>query len=225
MPLREMGWVKAVIFDMDGVLLDSPMYVRKSYDLVLREYGITPDPRDGERNHGRSIHDRLKDWETRYGFHCTVEEFSQKADALQFEMMKEIKPDLELLEFARFAKKACLKFALATASTRKRTDGILALLGLVGMFDVIISAEDVSRHKPEPDVYLEAAKKLGVDPADCIVIEDSRIGVKAAKRAGMFAVGLVTPYEDPATLGADRIINSFSELDVGTLCSLRRKGG
>jgi len=96
-----------------------------------------------------------------------------------------------------------LPLAVASASSPEIVETVLAATGLRGLFGLALSAYDVERHKPEPDVFLEAARRLGARPRECVVFEDSRIGVIAARRAGMRCVALPAPSGDSAPLHPD----------------------
>ncbi len=101
---------------------------------------------------------------------------------------------------------------------RRSVEGKLALLKLQDSFDAIVTGDDVSNHKPAPDIYLKAASLLGVDPNDCIVIEDNEIGVEAARNAGARVVGFGKYNENPqASFGADIHVADWPELSYKML--------
>jgi HAD superfamily hydrolase (TIGR01509 family) len=106
--------------------------------------------------------------------------------------------------------------ALAVATSARRSDALelLGPLGLVDRFRTIVTIEDVTRGKPDPEVYVLAARRVGVPPEACLVFEDAIVGVQAALHAGMRAVGVVTAYEPPDLLaaGAERVIATFEGL-------------
>ena len=104
--------------------------------------------------------------------------------------------------------------AVATSARRADAIGLLGPLGLLDRFAVIVSAEDVTRGKPDPEVYLLAARRLGTPPASCLAFEDALVGVQAARNAGMRVVGVATAY-DPSDLlaaGAEQAIMTFEGL-------------
>ena len=102
----------------------------------------------------------------------------------------------------------CLQ-ALATSAPRGNIDAVFAALGIGEYFDAVISSEEVRAGKPEPDVFLAAAAKMGVAPRDCIVIEDAPAGIEAARRAGMKSVGVLTTHRE---LKADLVAPSLDQL-------------
>ena len=109
---------------------------------------------------------------------------------------------------------------LASASLRNWVDATLTGLGLEGQFDTTVTASEVQKSKPAPDLYLRAAENLGVDPKLCVAVEDTRAGVRAAKAAGMYAIQVraastaLDPIEE-----ADRVIEDYTEFDLGLLAA------
>ena len=105
--------------------------------------------------------------------------------------------------------------AVGTSASRWDVETLLGALGLRQHFDVIVTAEDVRMGKPDPEVYLEAARRLGAPPPDCLVFEDSLVGLAAARRAGTRAVGVTTAHSDAElrAAGAESTIADFEGLD------------
>lgn len=118
-----------------------------------------------------------------------------------------------------FARASGLRIALASSSPYVIIDAVLDTLGLRSAFEVIHSAEEEARGKPEPDVYLTTARKLGVEPAACLALEDSPNGVVAAKAAGMKCIAIPEPVlrNDPRLARADAILGSLIEVDAELL--------
>jgi HAD superfamily hydrolase (TIGR01509 family) len=104
--------------------------------------------------------------------------------------------------------------AVATSARRADVTRLLGALGLLPRFAAIVTAEDVARGKPDPEVYLLAARKLDAPPTRCLVFEDSTVGVEAARRAGMRVIGVTTAHAEAELLGAgaERAITNFEEL-------------
>ena len=129
-----------------------------------------------------------------------------------------IKGVTELIEDISRAK---LALAIATAANARRLALILVRTGLQDMFTVQVSGDDGARGKPEPDMFLLAARRLSIKPEECVVIEDSRNGVLAAKNAGMKTIGYAGSTENRDDLSsADRIVTDFSELNGEQLKSM-----
>jgi HAD superfamily hydrolase (TIGR01509 family) len=110
-----------------------------------------------------------------------------------------------------------VRLALASSSPRRFIDRVLRCLGLTEAFEVVVSADDVRRGKPEPDIFLAVAEQLGVSPSACVVIEDSTNGMLAARRAGMSVVGLVS---STGVADADLVVHDLSRLTADTLMTL-----
>ncbi|MEN9230700.1 MAG: HAD family phosphatase [Thermostichus sp. DG02_5_bins_236] len=119
-----------------------------------------------------------------------------------------------VLEFLAASRQRFATLALTTSATRRDQERIFNRFNLGPWFDGVITAEDIQRAKPDPEPYLKTADRLGVDPSLCLVIEDSTNGIRSAKGAGCFAVGITTSFrpEELRQAGADAVVESFAEL-------------
>ncbi|MFO7635875.1 MAG: HAD-IA family hydrolase [Clostridia bacterium] len=206
--------MKAVIFDMDGVLVDSEEAMVRSAIQALESYGIHPVKDDflefvgmGEdmfvggvaRKHGLEYVMEMKD----LAYRIYVEK--AKDQVIVFDGAKHV------LEQAR---KAGLKLAVASAADRIKVETNLACIGVdTGFFDGMVTGSEITRKKPHPDIFLEAARIMGVRPGDCVVVEDALSGIEAAKRAGMAVIAVTTSF-DRETLeeaGPDRVASSIRQ--------------
>ena len=210
-----MSELEAVVFDLDGVILDSePIWDAVRQELV-RDWGGRYSP-DAQRtmmgmNSGewsRYMHERL-------GLRQSPEEI--KAEVVR-RMLERYRIHLPLVDGAVAAvRRLAGRFSLAVASSSNRPliDAVLGLAGIADCFRVTVSAEEVGRGKPAPDVYLEAARQLGVLPARCAAVEDSGNGILAAHAAGMRVFVLPNPHypPPPETLRlADEVLVALNEL-------------
>lgn len=213
----------AVIFDMDGVLVNSTEYVGKSFEAVLkRDYGIKTSTAD--RQLGLPLKYHVKKWNQNYNLDIDVENFSRKATKVQLELMEKIKPENSLIRLLDSLRKNNVSLAVATSSMKYRADELLRLLKITDYFDVLVAADDVKRHKPHPDTFLEAAKRMYVKPVNCVVIEDALAGVQAAKAGKMKVVGYLTKHNKKSDFKcADLVISSFSEISYSRLQQLFSK--
>lgn len=118
------------------------------------------------------------------GRQIDVEQLSHEKELLFQEMLHLVRPIEPVVEVAR-QHRGKLPMAVATGAVRPICEKILRQIGVPDLFDTIVSSEDVARHKPAPDVFLEAARRLGVEPARCRVYEDTDPGIEAARQAGM----------------------------------------
>jgi HAD superfamily hydrolase (TIGR01509 family) len=215
--------LKAIIFDMDGVLIDSTKYVWEANRILLEKEGVKFSEQDIKKWLGMSLRDQLKIWSKYFGIReLDLNDYSRKSFDIQMKLMREKeKPNKDLINLIKNAKEDSVKLAVATSSSKYRAEKILDMLGITNFFDVIIAADDVPNHKPNPDLFLEAARRINVKPEECAVIEDAENGVEAAKRGNIKVVALLTPYHTKEELKeADLIINDFSELSIGKLKNL-----
>lgn len=213
----------AVIFDMDGVLINSPKYIWQSFNILVKDSGVHFSDKDIKRYLGRSLRDVLKLWRRDFGIkEYNPKEFSKKAFKIELELMKkELKPNLALKNLIRELKNKNVKLAVATSSTRGRAEKILDFLKIRKDFDVLITAENIKNHKPNPEIFLETSKHLKVNPENCVVVEDALSGIEAARSANMKVIGLVSPYQTKKELKrADLIIENFPELSYNKIKDL-----
>jgi len=217
--------MKAVVFDMDSVLVNTTGYNTIAYNKLLSKYGVKLDGEHRKKTVGMSLRDKLEMWKEDFGIKEEIDslDFSKKAFAIQLELAnKGIKPDKSVQDLIKSLKGESVKIAVATSSTTDRAKTLLDLVGVRDKLDVLVTSEDVQKHKPNPEIFLRAAREMGVDPTDCVVFEDALNGIQAANAAGMKSVAVLTEYftkEDFENL-ADLIIEDFSEIDLAKLKSL-----
>ncbi len=203
----------AIIFDMDGVLLDSLRIIRDAFNLIFKKHGFQLSDTDFGKVKGMSLRDQLKLWNKKYNMDYETMEFSREAWAIEKETIKNIKPDIDLISFLDEMKEKGIPMAVGTSSTRKRAEEIINILGLDKYMKTIITAEHVDNHKPHPETFLATAKALNTDPQKCVVIDDSDSGIEAAKRGDMKAIAFLTRYHTKEELNdSDLIIDSFSQI-------------
>jgi HAD superfamily hydrolase (TIGR01509 family) len=207
--------VAAVVFDLDGVLVDSEeLWDRARRELVEERGGVWRDDATrammgmSSREWSRYLHDELQ----------VDLEPAQISAAVVAKLEQLYREQLPLLPGARAAVLALAErwpLGLASSANREVIDLVLELAELEESFAATVSSEEVPRGKPSPDVYLEAARRLAVAPADCAAVEDSTNGLRAAAAAGMRVVALPNrtfpPAEDALRL-ADVVIGSLDEL-------------
>jgi HAD superfamily hydrolase (TIGR01509 family) len=214
------GHIEAVVFDLDGVLVDSEQVWDEARKELAAERG-RPWPEQASRDMmGMSS----LEW-SRY-MHDVVglPEPPEEVSAEVVRRLEEIyRRELPLIDGAveaveRLAERWPL--GLASSSNRELIDLVLELSGLARYFRVTVSSEEVQRGKPAPDVYLEAARRLGVAPEHCAAIEDSENGIRSAKAAGMRVLAIPNPVYPPAEDAlalADEVLASISELTPETI--------
>lgn len=212
---------KAVIFDMDGVLIDSTHAILESFSCVLKELGIEKKPLDLKSSLGMSLRDQIALWKKEYPdcpFDMSPEEFSARSMRYEMKLIeKSLKPNSFLLEIIDGLKALDFGIAVATSSTRKRAEICLEYIDVFSRLDAFVTCEDVERHKPHPDIFLEAASRMAVAPSHCIVVEDAVNGIAAAKKAGMIAIAKLTDHHSRSDFSeADCIFQEFSEIDLAS---------
>ncbi len=213
----EEKYMKAVIFDMDGVLVDSQPYHFKADIDTMAEYGVIKDQKFYESFAGTLTADRMRTLKEMFGLDVPVEEMTIKRENMILDIMgkEDIKPVSGIPEFLRSIKEKGLTTAVASSSDYKLINLILDRLKIAKYFDSVTSGSDVKRGKPSPDVFLLAAERIGIEPAECLVVEDSENGVKAAKAAGMKALGYINPTSGKQDLSlADFITDDFKKISI-----------
>ena len=216
--------IKAVIFDMDGVIIDSePIYHRVEKNLFKR-LGIKISEGEHYSFVGMSM-DLI--WEKILSKN-KLKLNKKKLIKLHtdnmigsFQNEEELTPLPNLIELIERFIDNDFKIALASSSSRILIDIILKKLEIKNFFEVVVSGEDVENGKPFPDIFLLTAKHLDCKPSECIVIEDSKNGVSAAKKANMKCIGFKNSNSGKQDLSvADMIIDNFSALHVKDIRSL-----
>jgi HAD superfamily hydrolase (TIGR01509 family) len=207
--------IAAVVFDLDGVLLDSEQVWDDAREQLAEERGGRWHPQAQRDMMGMSS----TEW-SRY-MHETIG-LTEPPKQINREVVERLsatyREHLPALPGAREAVErlaARWPLGLASSSNRELIDLALELLGVGHLFAATVSSEEVARGKPAPDVYLEAARRLGVDPAEAAAVEDSHNGILAAKAAGMRVVAIPNshfPPDEAALAEADVVLDSLAGL-------------
>lgn len=216
----------AVIFDMDGVLIDSVGLNWQAYNQVLAEYGIIVPTENLHRYVGRTLTSQVRMLSEDFGQEIDEARFADESAKAKETLMANLQPMQGVTVLLERLRSSEVKVGIGTSSDRASTSQKLGTAGLSGFFEVsgVITQDDVTVHKPEPDVYLECAKRLGVKSKHCIVIEDAPAGIEAAHNAGMKCIAIRTPYVDSAQLEiADLVVNSADEITDEVIKELSSK--
>jgi HAD superfamily hydrolase (TIGR01509 family) len=207
--------IKAVVLDMDGVVLDSEPIYKIAWQRAAEELGYQLDDAVYMALVGRPVDECESELLVKFGNHFPMSVFrSRWAELWKGHVERrgiEIKPGLA--EFLNFLKDAHLLVAIATSSDRSYTELSLRCAGVDNRFDIIVTGDQVASGKPAPDIYLEAARRLGCGSSACVAIEDSDAGTMAASSAGMVVVIIpdLKPPSTQAKAAAHRVLHSLHE--------------
>lgn len=189
--LFEQSRIEALIFDMDGVLIDSEPVHLLAYQKFFREYGVVYTQDDNSQFLGQKDIEIAVNLIARHNLPLTKEQFvAKKEEAFQSLIVANPVAREGLIETLEAARRLHLKLAVASSATLGSIDLIVKVLDIRNYFDNLTSGDEVQNGKPAPDVYLLAAERLCVPAENCLVIEDTDAGVQAAKSAGMRCIAI-----------------------------------
>ena len=213
--------IRAVVFDLDGVLIDSEQVWDDVREALAHERGGNWHPGAQRDMMGMSSPEWSRYMHERIGLAESPEEINRIVVERMLERYAAGPPWLPgALEAVRRLA-AELALGLASSSNRELIDRVLEAGGIADCFRATASSEEVAAGKPAPDVYLEVARRLGVDPAECAAVEDSHNGIRSAKAAGMRCVAIPNAHFPPgeAVAEADAVVGSLDELTLKVLTS------
>ena len=177
---------KAVIFDLDGTLVDS-MWMWKAIDIeYLGKFGIELPSTLQKDIEGMSFSETAVYFKETFRIPDSLDKIKADWNQMAYEKYtKEVDFKKGAMEFLKFCKKEGIKLGIATSNSRELVDATMEALGANPYFDCIMTSCEVAKGKPAPDIYLAVAGKLGVQPEECLVFEDIEMGILAGKNAGM----------------------------------------
>jgi HAD superfamily hydrolase (TIGR01509 family) len=204
--------IKGVLFDMDGVLVDSERFIARAAIMMFAEHGVSVKEEDFHPFVGTGENRYLGGVAEKYGISVDL----PKVKARTYEIFGEIaRKNLFPLPgaFVSRCKEKGLKLALATSADKVKMEINLSEIGLPPeTFNTIITGEDVANKKPFPDIYIKAAERLGLKPEECLVVEDAVSGVRSGKTAGCRCLAVTTSFKAEALHEADWIYESLLEV-------------
>ena len=207
--------LKAVIFDRDGVIVDSEYANVTAGAMAFKQLGIEINEDDQKQIVWKHPNDYLTYFHTKYDF--SDEEFLKIVAPIYFDLLKKMPFIPQAMELGHSIKNEVL-LALNTSSELEDTQWLLKRWNIENLFNVLTTKEDIANRKPHPDSYVLTAQRLGVAPWECIAIEDSAIWLAAAKAAGMKCIVIPTSYtKDQDFSQADLIVDSADKLDINIL--------
>src|SRR5262245_61669494 len=177
----------AVVFDLDGLMLDTEPVNRRAWQLTIAEMGFCLSDDEFEPLIGRPDEDCYRILYARFGPSFEIAGFKARWPAVWDELVAAdgIATKPGLTELLRYLERLALPYAIATSSTEANARRSLTHAGLADRFEILVGGDQVQNGKPAPDIYLEAAKRLGQAPARCLALEDSEAGLNAATGARM----------------------------------------
>jgi beta-phosphoglucomutase family hydrolase len=207
------------IFDWDGVIINSAAHHEMSWERLAKECNKTLPENHFKLGFGMKnevIIPELLKWTT---VPTEVRILSLRKEAIYREVVREI--GIEALpgvrEFLVMLKEAGIPRVIASSTHRENITTSLDVLGLGDFFPQLVTSEDVKRGKPDPEVFLTAAQKIGIEPAHCVVFEDALVGIAAAHAAGMKVVAVATTEPREKLVHADWVVGRLDELSVAQL--------
>lgn len=218
--------IKAVIFDMDGVMIDSEPLWEKTERILLARRGIdySPEYRDrivglNQNDSGRLLIDTFKLEET------VSDIIDERVDILTAIYEEELELVPQLVPLLDELRRENYPLAVASSSPLRVVNFVLDMFSLHEYFNEVVSGDCAENGKPHPEIYLQAAERLGVKPEECVAIEDSINGVKSAKAAGMYCIAIPDKRLSPDKFNeADMIMKSLDELSAGLFKTINNYG-
>lgn len=217
--------LEAVIFDMDGVLIDSEPDHLRIHEKMLEWLDIEPSSLDHSKYIGVTTSYKWSDIKSKYDLSYSVQELVEINRHNYFEYITAKDTIIEAIpgvyKLVKNIHKDGLKLAVASSSPINVIETVVKCIGLEKYFDVLVSGDYVKRSKPNADIFLYASEKLGINPQNSLVVEDSHNGSIAAKRAGMKCVGYKNINSGNQDISAaDLITDSFNKVQLEELKNL-----
>ncbi|UOQ71092.1 HAD family hydrolase [Hymenobacter cellulosilyticus] len=216
--------IRTVIFDMDGVLVDTEPLHHDAFFRHFAELGIPMTQEEYATFLGASTRNVYQQLKEQFGLEADVENLIQRKRELFGKSFDE-STELDLLPGARALiedlHRAGVPLQLASSASKETIARVFTRFGLYPYFDHLVSGEDFPRSKPDPAIFLHAAQLAGIPPHECLVIEDSANGVTAAKAAGMVCIGYKSEHSEGQDLHhADQVVSHLGQLSAASILAL-----
>lgn len=212
---------KAVIWDMDGVIADTAPYHYQAWQEVFQKRGVSFTRDDFRRNFGQRndtiIRNVLGEDLSPEAIYAVADE---KEEGYRQRVRQNVKPLPGAIELIKSLKERGFLIALASSAPIENIQLVTQALGINNYFHTIVSGREVKEGKPSPQGFLLAARRLGVEPSNCIVIEDAVAGVTAAKRAGMRCLAVTNTHPRTSLTEADLIVDTLETVTMDDLTRL-----
>jgi beta-phosphoglucomutase family hydrolase len=207
--------IKAVIFDLDGVIVDSFYQSYLVKNKIFKKYGFAITFNEFMEYKGGRAREMLMGALKAHGKKVDISHLLEENEKYLIKTFsKKAKPIPGSIELIKQLKKNWFKIAVASGSQRKKIEAVLSTLKIERFFDSVVSGEDVKKSKPDPQIFLLVSKRLGIKPENCLVIEDSQAGIDAARKAGMKSIGFVNKNFSYKLSGADLISDSIKKINI-----------
>ncbi len=222
MTQAEASLPRAVLWDLDGTLADSREFHWLSWQEALGQEGVLTTWDQFLASFGQRNDAILSAWLGPGADPDRIRRIGDRKEAIYRSLVKSrgIEPLPGAAEWVRSLSRSRWRQAIASSAPRLNVKVMHEALGFEGLINVLVAAEDVRRGKPDPEVFLVAAQRLGVAPGRCVVVEDAEAGIEAARRAGMRSVGVGAEGVE----GADIVVPSLRDLPKGTFRRLLKTG-
>jgi beta-phosphoglucomutase len=203
--------IKGVLFDMDGVLVDSESFICKAAIMMFKELGVSALPKDFEPFVGMGENKYIGGVAEKYGIPVDLEQVKARTYDIYGEIVKgKLLPLPGVQNFIKKCREKGLKLAIATSADQVKMNVNLRETGISpDFFQAIITGLDVEKKKPFPDIYLKAAESLDLDPKNCLVVEDAVSGIIAGKAAGCRCLAVRSSVDEEKLKEADWICESL----------------
>ena len=188
------GAFRAYLFDCDGTIADSMPLHYRAWKQALGEWNCPFDEELFYAWGGKPPVEIIATLNRMHGLTMPVAQVAERKESLYYALLNELTPVAEVLEHIE-AMQGKVPFAVVSGSTRESIVKTLTAVGLLERFDILVGSEDYARSKPAPDAFLVAAERLDVPARDCLVFEDTTLGIEAATAAGMASVRVPSPLE------------------------------
>ena len=207
--------IKGILFDMNGIIIDDEHIHEMAFRETVRPFNIDLD--HGSYLNccaGKTDKAGYEDIANKFSVDLPVDDLLQQKALIYLKLFPANKKDYPGVINLIHSLKNDFILAITSSSTRAEVDLIVKEFGIVHDLSVTISADDVTKGKPDPEPYLITAQKLGLDTKECVVIEDSYSGVVSAKSAGCYCIGVTTTHRKKDLEEADLIVSTFSEITI-----------
>jgi beta-phosphoglucomutase family hydrolase len=218
-----MAEIRAVIWDMDGVIADSGPYHLAAWQEIFSQRGVKFTAEDFKQSFGLRNDNIIRNTLGEKMPQAEVDTIArEKEETFRRIARGKIKPLPGALELIRALKKQGFRMAIASSTPAENIELVTGTLGIADCFQAVVTGQDVTQGKPSPKVFLLAAQRLSVKPENCLVIEDAVAGVTAAKRAGMYCLAVTSTHPRQKLKQADLVVDTLEKVTLEDIKGLGR---